>query len=84
MSEIMAVANRNGKTVASFWAEGESCLAVKELARQKFAADGVKYDYIYTRKVGREGESKYTQRPDLYPEWQYGSENIAQKQIGGV
>lgn len=84
VSEIMAIANRDGKSVASFWAVSDDYLAVKEMARKKFDADGVKYDYIYTFKSWLDGEGKYTRHPFLYPELQYGSENIAQKQIGGV
>jgi hypothetical protein len=74
----------NGDWLPAFQVEAETSTAAALIASVKLEEQGMDYKYIYVHIPPQPGESKYTERPDPYPEFQYGSENIAAKQIGGV
>lgn len=71
----------DGTWPPTFIIEAESSTAAANIAMDRFDKEGVDYKYIYVHIPPQPGESKYTKRPDLYPEFQYSSEKM--NVIGG-
>jgi len=71
----------DGTWLPSFQVEAESSAGAAKIAMDRFEKEDVDYKYICVQTPPEVGESKYTKRPDLYPEFQYSSEKM--NVIGG-